>query len=57
MGGWKTRTGGILFMIGQVMAVFMPAHPEYGTMVQAAGTSLAAVGIGHKIDKATNNGF
>ena len=58
MTGWKTKLGGaglILSGIGSIIAGFV-AEPMNGEMIAAGmgliGAGLAALGIGHKIEKA-----
>ena len=58
MTGWKTKLGGaglILSGLGAVIAGFV-AEPMNGEMIVAGigmiSTGLAAIGIGHKIEKA-----
>lgn len=50
MTGWKTKTGAILSIVGTLWGMYnsIISVPEG---LQAIGVAIAALGIGHKIDK------
>lgn len=50
MKGWKTWAGAILIGLGQALMFF--GYGPIGQAVNGVGYALAAVGIGHKIEKA-----
>lgn len=54
MKGWKTYVGGAIMGIAQVLAVMNLIGPDMAMHLTAIGGALLGVGIGHKIDKATD---
>ena len=50
--GWKTVTGSLAVAAARLLVAFNVIPPSAGEAIEAVGTALATVGIGHKLDKA-----
>lgn len=55
MKGWKTYLGGAIIGIAQVLTIMNIITPDIATHLTALGGALLGVGIGHKLDKATDD--
>lgn len=52
MKGWKTTLGSIITIIGTAYGMYN-GHIDVASGLQGIGVALAAVGVGHKLDKNT----
>jgi len=58
MTGWKTKTGAVLIPLGEALKQVLPPTLDWiGHLVGALGMAFAALGIGHKIEKASHSNF